>query len=87
MPTPRTGDEIREAFLRYFEGQDHLRMPAASLIPAGDPTLLLTNAGMTQFKAYFSGESTPPHPRITTAQKSFRTTDIDEVGDATHLTM
>ena len=84
---PRTTDEIREVFLKYFEGQDHLRMPAASLIPAGDPTLLLTNSGMAQFKAYFAGESTPPHPRLTTSQKSFRTTDIDEVGDATHLTL
>ena len=62
-------------------------MPAASLIPAGDPTLLLTNSGMAQFKAYFAGETTPPHPRLTTSQKSFRTTDIDEVGDATHLTL
>ncbi|MDP6823987.1 MAG: alanine--tRNA ligase [Dehalococcoidia bacterium] len=84
---PRTADEIREAFLKYFETQDHLRMPAASLIPAGDPTLLLTNSGMAQFKAYFAGESPPPHPRLTTSQKSFRTTDIDEVGDATHLTL
>ncbi|MDA1257441.1 MAG: alanine--tRNA ligase [Chloroflexi bacterium] len=84
---PRTADEIREVFLKYFEAQDHLRMPAASLIPAGDPTLLLTNSGMAQFKAYFAGEATPPHPRLTTAQKSFRTTDIDEVGDATHLTL
>ena len=84
---PRSTDEIREVFLKYFEAQDHMRMPAASLIPAGDPTLLLTNSGMAQFKAYFSGESTPPHPRLTTSQKSFRTTDIDEVGDATHLTL
>ncbi|HCV27342.1 MAG TPA: alanine--tRNA ligase, partial [Dehalococcoidia bacterium] len=84
---PRSTDEIREVFLKYFEGQDHLRMPAASLIPAGDPTLLLTNSGMAQFKAYFAGESAPPHPRLTTSQKSFRTTDIDEVGDATHLTL
>ncbi|MBT3942751.1 MAG: alanine--tRNA ligase, partial [Chloroflexi bacterium] len=84
---PRSADEIREVFLKYFEGQDHLRMPAASLIPAGDPTLLLTNSGMAQFKSYFAGESTPPHPRLTTSQKSFRTTDIDEVGDASHLTL
>ena len=84
---PRTSDEIREVFLKYFESRDHMRMPAASLIPAGDPTLLLTNSGMAQFKAYFSGESKPPHPRMTTSQKSFRTTDIDEVGDATHLTL
>lgn len=84
---PKTADELREAFLAYFEGQDHLRMPSASLIPAADPTLLLTNSGMAQFKPYFSGEKEPPHPRVTTSQKCFRTTDIEEVGDDTHLTM
>lgn len=87
MPSPRTGDEVREAFLRFFEERSHMRMPAASLIPAGDPTLLFTNSGMAQFKAYFAGETDPPHPRLTTAQKSFRTVDIEVVGDATHLTM
>ncbi|MDA0596780.1 MAG: alanine--tRNA ligase [Chloroflexi bacterium] len=84
---PKTADELREAFLSYFEGNDHLRMPSASLIPAADPTLLLTNSGMAQFKPYFSGEKDPPHPRVTTSQKCFRTTDIEEVGDDTHLTM
>ena len=82
-----TADEIREQFLKFFEERDHLRLPSASLIPAGDPTLLLTTAGMVPFKAYFSGELTPPSPRITTAQKSFRTTDIEEVGDVSHLTL
>ncbi|NQW20832.1 MAG: alanine--tRNA ligase [Chloroflexi bacterium] len=84
---PKTADELREAFLSYFERKDHIRMPSASLIPALDPTLLLTNSGMAQFKVYFSGEKEPPHPRITTSQKCFRTTDIEEVGDDTHLTM
>jgi len=84
---PKTADELREAFLAYFETHDHLRMPSSSLIPASDPTLLLTNSGMAQFKSYFSGEKEPPHPRITTSQKCFRTTDIEEVGDDTHLTM
>lgn len=84
---PKTADELREAFLSYFEGHDHLRMPSSSLIPAADPTLLLINSGMAQFKPYFSGEKKPPHPRITTSQKCFRTVDIEEVGDDTHLTM
>ena len=79
MPKPKTSDEIREAFLSYFESKGHLRVASSSLIPVGDPTLLLTNAGMVQFKPYFSGESTPPNRRLTTAQKSFRTVDIDEV--------
>jgi alanyl-tRNA synthetase len=87
MPNYMTADEVREAFLKYFEERDHLRLPSASLIPAGDPTLLLTTAGMVPFKPYFSRELEPPHPRVTTVQKSFRTTDIEEVGDATHLTL
>ena len=82
-----TSDEIREAFLSYFESKGHLRVGSASLIPVGDPTLLLTNSGMVQFKPYFVGESRPPNKRLTSTQKSFRTVDIDEVGDSTHLTM
>ena len=80
------GDQIRRTFLEFFQGKGHLVMPSSSLVPAGDPTLLFTTAGMVQFKPYFMGEATPPARRITTAQKSFRTTDIDEVGDHKHLT-
>ncbi len=82
-----TADALRENFLHFYKEQDHLLMPAASLIPQGDPTLLLTNSGMAQFKAYFSGEQDPPHRRVATAQRCFRTTDIEEVGDETHLTL
>ena len=81
-----TGDEIRNAFISFFEEKGHQHMPSASLIPAGDPTLLFTSAGMVPFKPFFTGEQTPPSRRLTSSQKSFRTTDIDEVGDHKHLT-
>ena len=80
-------EQIREAFLSYFESKSHLRVQSGSLIPVGDPTLLLTTAGMVQFKPYFVGEQTPPNKRLTSSQKSFRTVDIEEVGDNTHLTL
>ena len=81
------GPELREAFLSFFESKGHTRAASSSLIPVGDPTLLLTTAGMVQFKPYFAGQSVPPNKRMATSQKSFRTDDIDEVGDATHLTL
>ena len=82
-----TSSEIRESFLSFFESKGHLRMQSSSLIPVGDPTLLLTIAGMNQFKPFFSGQQTPPNKRLTSAQKCFRTPDIDVVGDATHNTL
>jgi len=81
-----TGDQIRAMFLEYFSEKGHKIMPSSSLIPHGDPTLLLTTAGMVQFKPYFMGEAKPPHPRMASVQKCFRTTDIECVGDASHLT-
>ena len=78
--------EIRKAYLDFFQDKGHIHVPSASLIPAADPTLLLTSAGMVQFKPYFTGEMTPPGPRLTSVQKCFRVSDVDEVGDASHLT-
>jgi len=79
-------DEIRTAFLKFFEEKGHKVIPSSSLVPRGDPTLLLTTAGMVQVKPYFLGEEKPLSPRLASCQKCFRTTDIESVGDATHLT-
>jgi len=81
-----TGDEIRKAFLQFFEGKGHTVIPSSSLVPQDDPTLLLTSAGMVQVKPYFLGLAVPPNPRLASCQKCFRTSDVDSVGDNTHLT-
>ncbi|HUU08256.1 MAG TPA: alanine--tRNA ligase, partial [Dehalococcoidales bacterium] len=81
-----TSDEIRSAFLDFFVEKGHRVIPSSSLVPKGDPTLLLTTAGMVQFKPYFLGQAVPPNPRLASCQKCFRTTDIEAVGDSSHLT-
>jgi alanyl-tRNA synthetase len=76
--------DVRERFLAYFERQGHARRPSASLVPADDPTLLFTNAGMVQFKRAFLGEETLPFRRAVTSQKCLRVSgkhnDLEEVG-------
>ncbi|MDP2918821.1 MAG: alanine--tRNA ligase [Dehalococcoidia bacterium] len=79
-------DELRNLYLRFFEEREHKIIPSSSLIPYGDPTLLLTSAGMVQFKPYFTGKAVPLSPRAVSCQKCFRTNDIESVGDPTHLT-
>jgi len=74
--------QIRSTFFQFFNALGHRQMPSGSLIP-NDPTLLLTNAGMVQFKPYFLGEATPPSPRLSSVQKCVRTVDIDKIGRTT----
>ncbi len=73
-------NEIREKYLSFFESKGHLRADSFSLVPQGDKSLLLINAGMAPLKKYFTGELTPPRNRMTTCQKCIRTPDIERVG-------
>jgi alanyl-tRNA synthetase len=84
----RTSAELREGFLAYFESKGHKRLPSWPLIPrADDHSTLLTSAGMQPQMPFFLGREPPPAPLTATAQKCFRTPDIDEVGlDGHHLT-
>ena len=75
-----TPDELREAYLSFFESKGHTRYPSDSLVPQNDPTLLFTGAGMNQFKEMFLGVGNLPFTRATTSQKCFRTGDLDNVG-------
>ena len=86
--TGLTSDEIRETYLSFFEQRGHMRRASGSLVPADyDPSVLLTTAGMHPLKPYFLGQERPPHNRLTSCQKCFRTTDIENVGNtARHLT-
>ena len=73
-------NELREKYLSFFESKGHLRLPSFSLVPQGDKSLLLINAGMAPLKKYFTGELTPPRTRVTTCQKCIRPPDIERVG-------
>src|SRR3982751_64069 len=80
----RSGNQIREDFLRFFEGKGHRRVHSSSLVPANEPTLLFTNAGMNQFKDVFLGLEKRDYKRATTSQKCVRAggkhNDLENVG-------
>src|SRR6202451_3538849 len=80
----RSGNEIRELFLRFFETKEHRRVHSSSLVPQNDPTLLFTNAGMNQFKDVFLGLEKRDYKKATTAQKCVRAggkhNDLENVG-------
>ncbi len=73
-------NELRESYLSFFESKGHLRMASFPLVPQGDNSVLLINAGMTPLKKYFQGIEEPPRHRVTTCQKCIRTPDIENVG-------
>ena len=80
-------NDLRRAYLQFFESKDHLCMKSFSLVPHNDNSLLLINAGMAPLKPYFTGQEIPPKRRVTTCQKCVRTGDIENVGKtARHLT-
>jgi len=85
MP-PTSTDDIRQAYLDFFQEKGHTVVPGAPLVPENDPTVLFTTAGMHPLVPYLLGEPHPAGNRIVDVQRCIRTQDIDEVGDASHLT-
>ena len=81
-----TAAGLRSMFLKFFEKHGHAVIPSASIIPENDPTVLFTTAGMHPLVPYLLGAAHPAGKRLTDVQKCIRTGDIDEVGDASHLT-
>jgi len=81
-----TTDQVRKLYWEFFKSKGHTVIPSASLIPENDPSVLFTTAGMHPLVPYLLGEPHPGGDKITSCQKCIRTGDIDEVGDATHLT-
>lgn len=81
-----TSKELREFYLHFFESHNHTIIPSSSVIPENDPTVLFTTAGMHPLVPYLLGEHHPAGKRLCDVQKCIRTSDIDEVGDNSHLT-
>ncbi len=81
-----TAENLREMYLKFFESKGHKIIESASIIPENDPTVLFTTAGMHPLVPYLLGTNHPSGKRLTDVQKCIRTSDIDEVGDASHLT-
>lgn len=79
-------EEIRRRFLEFFKKRGHTIIPSASLVPEHDPSVLFTTAGMHPLVPYLLGEKHPGGERLANVQKSVRTTDIESIGDSTHLT-
>ncbi len=85
-----TSNDVRQKFIAFFESRGHKHLPSSSLVPEGDISVLFTTAGMQQFKPYYTAPENALRDfgskNVVTVQKCVRTGDIDEVGDATHLT-
>ncbi len=81
-----TAEVLRQKYLDFFKSKGHAVIPSASLVPANDPTVLFTTAGMHPLVPYLLGENHPAGKRLVNVQKCIRTGDIEEVGDDTHLT-
>ena len=84
--TPLTVNQIRSKFLAYMKEKGHAVVPSASLVPENDPTTLFTGSGMQPMLPYLLGQPHPLGKRIADSQKSFRSQDIEEVGDNRHTT-
>ena len=81
-----SSEELRSKYLKFFESKKHHIISSASIVPENDPTVLFTTAGMHPLVPYLLGEAHPYGKRLTDVQKCIRTSDIDSVGDASHLT-
>jgi alanyl-tRNA synthetase len=77
--SPKTGAELRRAFVDFFVSRGHTSVPSSPLVP-GDPTLLFTTAGMVQFKPYYTASGEVPYTRAVSVQKCLRLTDLENVG-------